>query len=121
MSAFDDLAGIGPRRIWDGVVARSLHGERTTMGVVELDPNSHVPEHAHDNEQLGMVLTGDVEFRVGDERMRLGPGGTWSIPSNVPHEVWVGPEGAVVIDVFAPGRDDWQALEQGAPTPPRWP
>jgi len=121
VSAFDGLDGIGPRRIWDGVAVRSVHGERTTLGVVELDPGSHVPEHAHENEQLGMVLQGNVEFRVGDEKMRLGPGGTWCIAANVPHEVWAGPDGAVVIDVFAPGRDDWQALEQGEPSPPRWP
>jgi quercetin dioxygenase-like cupin family protein len=121
VSAFEDLEGIGPRRIWDGVVVRSVHGERSTLGVVELEPDSHVPEHAHENEQLGMVLKGDVEFRVGDERMRLGPGGTWCIAANVPHEVWTGPDGAVVIDVFAPGRDDWRAVEQGEPQPPLWP
>ena len=121
MSAFDELARIGPRHIWDGVVVRSVHGERTNFGVVELEPNAHVPEHAHENEQLGMVLSGDVEFRVADERMRLGPGGTWSIPANVPHEVWAGADGAIVIDVFAPGRDDWHALAQDDPQPPLWP
>jgi quercetin dioxygenase-like cupin family protein len=121
VSAFDQLAGIGPRKIWDGVVVRSVHGERTSFGVVELEAGAHVPEHAHENEQLGLVLRGEVEFRVADERMKLGTGGTWSIPANVPHEVWVGPGGAVVIDVFAPGRDDWQALAQGEPQPPLWP
>ena len=30
----------------------------------------------------------------------------------MPHEVHTGPEGAVVIDVFAPVRADWQALER---------
>jgi len=113
VSAFEELAGMRPQQIWDGVVVRSVHGERTSFGVVELDPGSHVPEHAHENEQLGMVLRGDVEFRVAEERMKLGPGGTWSIPANVPHEVWAGPDGAVVIDVFAPRRDDWQTLAQG--------
>ncbi len=41
-----------------------------------------------------------------------GPGDTWSIPGNVPHEVQVGPEGAVVIDVFVPTRDDWREAER---------
>ena len=98
-----------------------MHGERLTLGVVELDPDSVVPEHRHENEQLGMVLSGSVVFRVGDESRELSAGGTWRIPANVPHEVRVGPEGAVVIDVFAPGRDDWAAIEPGEPRQPRWP
>ena len=60
-------------------------------------------------------------FRVGDEVRDLEPGGTWRIPPNVPHEVHTGPEGAVVIDVFAPVRSDWQALERLDAQPPLWP
>ena len=64
---------------------------------------------------------GSVEFRVGDETRQLGRGGTWRIPSNVPHEVKVGPEGAVVVDVFAPVREDWGGIEPTQPRGPRWP
>ena len=121
VSAFDELAAIGPQDIWEGVAARAVHGERITLGVVELEPGAVVPEHSHENEQLGMVLTGSVTFRVGNETRELGPGGTWCIPSNAPHEVTVGPEGAVVLDVFAPTRDDWAAFEPQAPRAPHWP
>ena len=121
MSPFDDLHEIGPRQIWDGVIARTVEGDRMTLGVVELDPNAHVPEHRHDHEQLGMVLKGSLRFRIADEQTDLGPGGTWSIASNTPHEVWVGPEGAVVIDVFAPGREDWRELSQDVAREPFWP
>jgi quercetin dioxygenase-like cupin family protein len=58
---------------------------------------------------------------VGDETKELGPGSTWSIPSDVPHEVRAGPEGAVVIDVFAPPRDDWGGVERDEPRTPHWP
>ena len=44
-----------------------------------------------------------------------------SIPGNVPHEVHVGPEGAVVIDVFVPTRDDWREAERVGRREPRWP
>jgi quercetin dioxygenase-like cupin family protein len=121
MGAFDDLADLGPQDIWEGVAVRAVHGERVTLGVVELDPGAVVPEHAHDNEQLGMVVSGSMTFRVADETRELGPGGTWRIPSNVPHEVTAGPEGAVVIDVFAPIRADWSRFEPQAPRDPRWP
>jgi quercetin dioxygenase-like cupin family protein len=121
VSAFDELAAIGPQAIWGGVGVRAVHGERLTLGVVELDAGTTVPEHRHANEQLGMVLAGSLTFRVGDETRELGPGGTWCIPADVPHEVTAGPDGAVAIDVFAPPRTDWSALEPQPPRVPRWP
>ena len=121
MSAFDDVAKIAPQDIWSGVVVRAVHGERLTLGVVELAPNSIVPEHRHENEQLGMVLQGSLTFRVGEETREVGAGGTWNIPSDTPHEVTAGPEGAVVIDLFAPGRADWRKIELAEPRKPIWP
>ena len=121
MSAFDDLRAIGPQEIWNGVVVRAVQGQRVTLGVVELEANAAVPEHRHANEQLGIVLSGSVTFRVGDETRELGPGETWCIPANVPHEVTSGPEGAAVIDVFAPPRRDWTAFAPQEPRAPRWP
>jgi unsaturated pyranuronate lyase len=103
------------------VHARAIHGERITLGVVELDPNSHVPEHRHENEQLGICLSGSLEFRVADETLQLATGDTWTILSNVPHEIHVGPEGAVVLDVFTPARPEWRDAERVERREPRWP
>jgi quercetin dioxygenase-like cupin family protein len=121
VSAFDDLAGLRPLAIWDGVVARAVHGERITLAVVELEPGSVVARHAHENEQLGLVLRGSVTFHVDGDERELGPGDTWRITSNTSHEVRTGPEGAVVIDVFGPPRDDWASLETLEPRSPLWP
>jgi quercetin dioxygenase-like cupin family protein len=121
MGAFDDLAAIPPQQLRDGILARSVHGDLITLGVVELDPDVELPEHSHANEQFGIVLSGSVDFRVGDETRTLGPGGTWRIPANTPHFVVAGSQGAVVIDVFTPTRDDWQGLERLEPRTPRWP
>jgi quercetin dioxygenase-like cupin family protein len=120
-SAFDELERIAPLPIWQGIVARGLSGGRITLAVVELDAGAVVAEHAHENEQLGIVLRGSMSFRVGEEFRELGPGGTWTIPANTPHEATAGPDGAVVIDVFAPPRADWSALEPLEARPPRWP
>ncbi len=115
------MSSLDLQRIWDGVHGRVVHGERITLGVIELDPGSVVPEHSHDNEQLGICLSGSLAFRVGEESRELRAGETWSIPGNVPHEVRVGPDGAVVIDVFVPPRDDWRDADQVEPRAPRWP
>jgi quercetin dioxygenase-like cupin family protein len=121
MPGFEDLRELPLRRIWDGINVRLVNGERLSLGVVELDPGAVVQEHSHEHEQLGMVIHGTMTFRIGDETQELGPGETWTIPSNVPHEATAGPEGAVVIDVFAPVREDWVALEPAEPGHPRWP
>jgi unsaturated pyranuronate lyase len=121
MSAFGDVSSLDLQRIWDGVHGRVVHGDRITLGVLELDANSVVPEHSHEHEQLGMCLSGSLLFRVGDESRELGPGEMWSIPSDVSHDVHVGPEGAVVIDVFAPTRDDWREAPRADTREPLWP
>jgi quercetin dioxygenase-like cupin family protein len=118
---FDDLSDLPLQRIWDGVAARTVHGERISLGIVELDPGAVVPEHRHEQEQLGMVISGRMHFRIGEVTKSLGPGETWTIPSNVPHEVTAGADGAVVIDVFAPVRADWAELDAERPRTPRWP
>lgn len=120
MGAFEETSKVQPQRIWEGVAGRVVHGERLTLGLVELDPDSVVPEHSHENEQLGILISGSCEFRVGKETRELGPGDTWSIPPNTPHEVHTGPEGAVMIDVFAPVREDWKPLER-FDREPLWP
>ncbi len=121
MSAFGDLGGISPHRVWDAVVARAVEGEHVTFAVIELEPNAFVPEHAHENEQLGVLAAGSMRLRIGDEERELLPGGTWSIPSHVPHEAEAGPDGAVAIEAFAPARADWEALERLDASPSTWP
>ena len=121
MSAFADIGDVEPLRIWDGIVGRTIEGERITFSLVELDPDTVVPEHSHDNEQVGMLVSGSLTFTVGDETQELGPGGTWCITANVPHSVATGPGGAVVIEVFAPAREDWRSLERVGVRKPGWP
>lgn len=121
MSAFSDLGTIAPQRIWDGVVGRTVHGERVTLSYIELEPGVSVPEHNHENEQLGMVLSGSLTFTVGDETLELGPRQAWCITPNVPHSVVAGPDGATLLEVFSPVRADWADLEPGEQRPARWP
>jgi quercetin dioxygenase-like cupin family protein len=121
MTNLAQLQELAPKPIWDRVAARFVQGEHITMAVVELEPGSVVPEHHHPNEQLGIVLHGSLTFRVGDETKQLGPGGTWRILGDVPHQASAGEHGAVVIDVFTPIRSDWERIEDDPIRPPLWP
>jgi quercetin dioxygenase-like cupin family protein len=121
MTDLADLADIPPIQVFDGIRARRVEGEKITLAIVELDPGAVVPEHRHAHEQNGMVITGQMTFRVADDERVLGPGGTWRILGDVPHGATAGPEGAVVIDVFSPARSDWEALPVLATGDPAWP
>ena len=121
MSAFDDLQSIPPQHLAEGYLARSVHGEQLTLAVVEVEPGAVLPDHSHANEQFGLVIEGSVLFRVGEETKTVTPGGIWRIPPRTPHTVTGGSEGAVVVDVFSPAREDWVSGERLEPRPPQWP
>ncbi len=122
MSNLVDLETIEPIDVWgEAVRARKVEGERITLAVVELAPGALVPEHRHEAEQLGIVIEGRVMFTIEGETRELGPGGTWRILSDRPHEVQAGPDGAVVVDVFTPIRADWERFVPGRPRPTVWP
>jgi unsaturated pyranuronate lyase len=120
MSRLGDIRDLPWQQVWDGIAGRVLHGDELTLGIVELEPGIHLPEHHHPNEQLGMVIQGSLRFTIAGETRELAPGGTWRIPADTPHSADVGPDGAVVIDVFAPPREDWTALPV-IERRPRWP
>jgi quercetin dioxygenase-like cupin family protein len=121
VSAFEDLGDLRPLPIWEGIAARNVVGREMNMAIVELDPGAVAAEHSHPNEQLGVVLSGTMTFRIGDETREIGPGTTYNIRGGVPHEATAGPEGCVVMDIFAPPRLDWERFEPEDPREPRWP
>jgi quercetin dioxygenase-like cupin family protein len=118
MTAFNELRDMSPLQIWPGLIGRALTGAEATLAQIELEPDVHVPEHSHVNEQIGILTSGSLTFRIGAEEKDLQPGATWIIPAHVPHSVSAGPDGAALIEVFVPRRDDWadrEILEPRAP------
>ncbi|MFZ0218578.1 MAG: cupin domain-containing protein [Candidatus Dormiibacterota bacterium] len=121
MTAFPALEALDRTQIWPGVVGRIVKGTNLTVGIVELAAGGVVPEHHHPQEQIGFVIEGSISCRCGEEERELGPGGLYRFADDAPHEITAGPAGAVVADLFAPPRDDWDRLPVQPPAPPRWP
>lgn len=121
MSTYTSVAGLQPHQIWEGAVARPLHGERVTVGVLDIEPLTHVPEHRHDSEQLGLVVKGSITMVIAGERRELHVGDMYSIQGGVPHSGEAGPEGVTVVDVFSPVRSDWNETPRLAVGEGRWP
>jgi quercetin dioxygenase-like cupin family protein len=121
VGTFTSFSSERPYKIWAGAVARVVNGDRITMAAVDLEPNLLVPEHRHENEQLGFVLKGGVTMVIDGEEKSLRAGDAYRIKSNVPHLARSGPEGATVVDVFAPVRADWEKAERLEPSKGGWP
>jgi hypothetical protein len=98
-----DMAGVPVIDVWgEAVRARRIEGERITLALIELAPDAIVPGHRHENEQLGMVITGSLTLTVGDETRQLGPGGTGgSVRHAAPGQRRTD---AAIVDIFAPTR-----------------
>ena len=112
MSYFDHLDEIERLQIWDGLVGRAAVGKEASLVAIEIDPDTDVPEHRHPNEQTGILLRGSMRFTIGGESKELTPGATWVIPGNTPHSVRSGSNGAFLVELFAPPREDWSGLER---------
>ena len=74
----------------------------------ELSPNSFIPEHEHESEQLTTVQKGRITLHFEKQSdITLGPNEMLLIPSMVPHSASSGPEGCEAIDLFSPIRQDF--------------
>ena len=100
--------GITPRTLAPGVTARIVSGERMMFSLVTLEPNAVVPMHSHPHEQLGMMVSGTMEFTTSGETRLLSGNEMYLVPGGVPHAAKAGPQGAVALDAFSPPRNEYR-------------
>ena len=77
------------------------------ISVVRIKPNATGRIHAHVEEQWGFLVEGSVKRIQNGETFDVSVGDFWRTPANVPHGVIGGPLGAVILDVFAPPRNEY--------------
>jgi len=107
---YSTVGAITPKEIVEGVTIRIFSGQAMTLSYVTVAPNAVVPTHAHPHEQLGIVLDGEVEFWIADEKRLLKQGDVYRIAPNTEHGARGGEKGCTVLDVFSPVREDYEAL-----------
>ena len=108
----DLTQGIG-RQLAEGMETRIFPGDNVMISVVRIAPGMAGEIHAHPEEQWGVLLEGSC-IRVHDGRdHRVTAGDFWRTPGGIPHGFRAGPEGAVVLDIFSPPREEYRKAGQG--------
>ncbi len=84
-----------------------LDGTHTQLVEFKLAKGAVIPVHSHPQEQTGYLLSGRMILTIAGNDHAMRPGDSWTIPGGVEHGVRV-LEASVVIEVFAPGREDYR-------------
>ena len=82
--------------------AVTSHAVRSDAGLVvffRFHEDFELPPHSH-GAQWGTVVEGEIEFTIGGQTRRYGPGDAYDIPAGVEHGARIA-AGTLVIDVFA--------------------
>ncbi len=106
---FISLSDLHRFTLAEGVSAQALFGERAMLNLVELAPDALVSRHSHPHEQLGVVLRGELTLVVAGHSRLLREMDAFTLPGELEHQAQAGPEGALVLDVFQPVREDYRA------------
>lgn len=113
LSGFSELMKMPEEHITDKITRRVLSGEQGMLVRWDIRKGAHAAAHKHPHEQIVWMVSGRMDFRIGNEKRSMVAGDTAVIPGGVEHEGHF-PEDTVVVDFFAPPREDFLA---GGPPP----
>ena len=95
---------LDPLHVLPGLEFRPVTTDSVMTNFVRFEPDAVAPDHHHDEQQIAIVLAGELTFTVGGETRVMHAGECVVIPSNVAHGGFAGPEGCTALDVFTPPR-----------------
>lgn len=76
--------------------------ENTMFTYFEIEPDSRFELHSHVNEQITMVLEGELFFKFRDRIICVKKGDVIAIPSNSPHEAFTKNSLVIAVDAWSP-------------------
>ena len=91
--------------VFPGVRRQRLDTQRMSVVRYRYDPGADFPAHSHPEEQLVLVLSGEIEFMVADRMVRIAAGSVLVIPPQLIHSARVlGTTQVDTINVLSPRR-----------------
>jgi len=68
-----------------GILSKAEFGDNLIMVCMEIEAEKEDTGHKHNFDQCGIVLSGQIEMYIGEERKLLNPNESYFIPSRVQH------------------------------------
>ena len=106
ITGFGAFEKVPIEQITDKITRRVISGAKGTMVHWTIKAGAHAKAHKHKHEQIVWMLTGKMDFRIGDDKRTMVPGDIAVIPGGIEHEGFF-PEDTEVVDFFAPVRKDF--------------
>lgn len=92
-------------QVFTGITRQVIQGERQTLVRYVYQPGSVFPVHSHGQEQITIVVSGQIEFEIAGQKTTLGPGQVAVIPPDAPHGARVvGDETVETFNSMSPRR-----------------
>jgi quercetin dioxygenase-like cupin family protein len=109
----NDLDSGIKRVLGDGISTRIFCGDQTMLSIVTIEPNAKGQIHSHPQEQWGFLIEGSG-IRIQDgQKIEIKKGDFWQTPGGIDHGIIAGAEGAKVLDIFSPPRDEYKKSGSG--------
>lgn len=99
-----DVSSISPVEFVPGLEFRPVLAEHTMTNFVRFAPHTEAPTHVHAEEQIVIVLEGELEFDIAGDVRIMRPGDVAVIPSWVSHGARTKDTTCYEVDVFNPPR-----------------
>ena len=97
-----------------GSVTAIVPAENVTLSFLSLSPGLDAKLHSHPEEQVVVVLEGEMDVAVDGKLYRVRAGDVAVIPGGVPHSAVTLGEPCRVLDIFSPARKDFEEKLQQA-------
>ena len=89
-----------------GVEIKAFSGQRIQVTIVRLEPG-FVSSHQHPEEQMGYVLSGEMELIIGEEEKKCASGDGYSIPGGMLHSLRVvSGQPVELLEIFSPPKEE---------------
>ncbi|MGH3276969.1 MAG: cupin domain-containing protein [Streptosporangiaceae bacterium] len=95
-----------------GLGFRPVLGHNAMVNFVSFEPQTTAPRHVHEEEQIVIVLEGELTFDIDGDVRVMRKGDVAVIPSWVPHSGWTTDGTCLEVDVFSPPRQSLLKLAQ---------
>jgi quercetin dioxygenase-like cupin family protein len=82
-----------------GIFSKVESGANLMMAVMEISPGKEGVAHSHPFDQCGIVVEGEIEISIGEEKKLLKPTETYFIPAGISHNWKTAQSSARILDI----------------------